>query len=560
MIDSDSPRLTFGRFLEDTARRHNGRRAVYFAGGAEGETREILYEELYAEARQLGRALIGAGVVKGARVAVLLSNRPEFIVSAYAIGMVGGVLVPINTFANRQELAYILRHSDSSLLLMQPALLKHRYLEDLLDAYAEIREGVPGRLRVPALPQLRRVVSLGIDAPRGGVESWASLLEQADDVSDELLDAACAEVEPADDGVIIYTSGSTADPKGVLHSQRSGVLQGCRFAELLCNEPDDRVYTAYPFFWGAGIAMSIGGTLAAGACLLLEETFEPGSALGVIESQRATALHAWVHQQSALAEHDSAAGRDLSAMRKVEGSGPIAKLAGIEKDEYGVGSSYGLSETFTLSSMLPADTSADIRHAAHGKPLPGMRICIVDPESGEPVASGESGEIAVKGVTFMKGYYKVLPETYLDANGFFRTQDAGSFDDEGYLHWTGRLSNMIKTGRANVSPVEIERALDNCPGVHNGIAVGIPHPLLGEVIVLCVTPTEGATIDPAAVRSFLRGQLSAYKIPKHVFVYSDDDLSFTGSQKVQVAPLRKLVTERLAREGIEIDGHRYVDP
>ena len=553
MIESESPRLTFGRFLEDTARRHAGRRAIFFEG------REIFYEDLHAEARELARALMGAGVVKGARVAVLMSNRPEFIVSAYAIGMVGGVLVPINTFANSEELAFILRHSDASLLLMQPGLLKHRYLDDLLETHPEVGDGTPGRLRVSALPQLRRVVALGIDVARGGVETWASLLEQADDVSDALLDAACAEVEPSDDAVTIYTSGTTAHPKGVLHSQRAGVLQGYRFADLLRYGSDDRIYTAYPFFWGAGLAMSIGGTFAAGACLLIEETFEPGAALDVIESQRATALHAWVHQQNALAEHPSAAGRDLSTLRMVEGTGPLAKLVGMEKDEYGFGSSYGLSETFTLTSMLAADAPAQIRHAAHGKPLPDMRIRIVDPESGDPLKTGESGEIAVKGVTFMKGYYKVLPEKYLDANGFFRTQDAGSIDDEGYLHWTGRMSNMIKTGGANVSPIEIERALESCPGVQNGVAVGIPHPKLGEVIVLGVTPTTGSTLDPVAVRTFLRGKLSAYKVPKHVFVYSNDDLSFTANQKVQVAPLRKLVTERLVREGVEIDGHRYCD-
>jgi len=553
VIESDSPRLTFGRFLEDTARRHAGRRAVFFEG------REILYEDLHTEARQLARALMGAGVVKGARVAVLMSNRPEFIVAAYAIGMVGGVLIPINTFATGEELAYILRHSDASLLLMQPGLLKHRYLDALLASHPEIRDGMPGRLRVPALPQLRRVVSLGIDAPLGAVETWASLLEQASDVPDALLDAACAEVEPSDDGVTIYTSGTTAHPKGVLHSQRAGVLQGYRFADMLRYGPDDRVYTAYPFFWGAGLAMSIGGTFAAGACLLIEETFEPGAALDVIESQRATALHAWVHQQSAIAEHPSAAGRDLSALRKVEGTGPLARLVGMEKDEYGFGSSYGLSETFTLSSMLPADAPAKIRHAAHGKPLPGMRIRIVDSDSGEPLATGESGEIAVKGVTFMKGYHKILPEMYLDENGYFRTQDAGSIDAEGYLHWTGRLSNMIKTGGANVSPIEIERALESCPGVHTGIAVGIPHPKLGEVIVLGVTPTAGSSLDPEAIRTFLRGKLSAYKVPKHVFLYTDDDLSFTASQKVQVAPLRKLVMERLERERVEIDGHCYGD-
>ena len=551
MQASDSPRLTFGRFLEDTVRRHRGRRAVFFEG------RDILYEELEADARCLARALIGAGVVKGTRVAVLMSNRPEFIVSAFAVGMVGAVLVPVSTFANGEERDYILRHSDASVLLMQPALLKHRYLDDLQGAHPGIREGRPGRLRVPALPQLRRVVVLGEDGVRGGVEDWPGLLEQGEDISEELLDAVGSEVEPPDDAVLIYTSGSTANPKGVLHAQRSGVLQGYRFADMLRYEPADCIYTAYPFFWGAGIAMSICGTLAAGARLLLEENFEPGAALDVIESQGCTALHAWVHQQSALAEHPSAPGRDLSALRKVEGSGSMAKLVGMKRDEYGFGSSYGLSETFTLSSMNPADAPARLRHSNHGKPLPGITLRIVDSESGEPLPTGESGEIAVKGVTFMKGYYKVTPETYLDAAGFFRTQDAGALDEEGYLHWSGRLSNLIKTGGANVSPIEIERALDNCPGVHNGIAVGIPHPRLGEVVVLCVTPTEGALLDTDEIRTFLRGKLSSYKVPRCVLVYSDADLSFTGNQKVQVAPLRKMVLERLEHEGVEIDGHHF---
>lgn len=549
--DPSDPRLTFGRFLADVAQRHAEHPAICFQG------RDISYRELEAEARRLARALIGAGVVKGARVALWMANRPEWIVSAFAVGMAGGVVVPVNTFASRDELDYILRHSDASVLLLQPSLLKHRFLDDLLEAYPEIAAGVPGRLRVPALPQLRRVVGLGIAAARGGVETWEELLAEAHDVDDALLDAASAEVEPSDDALVIYTSGTTANPKGVLHSQRAGVIQAHRFAEMLRFTPDDRLYTTYPFFWTAGIAMSIGGAFAAGACLLLEETFEPGAALELIERERATAVHAWPHQQKALGEHPSAGERDLSSVVKVEFSSPLAKLAGAERDVYGAGSSYGLSETFTLCSALPADAPAEERHACSGRPLPGMTFRILDPESGEPVADGAEGEIAVKGATLMRGYPKVLPENYLDANGFFRTRDGGSIDAEGYLHWTGRLSNLIKTGGANVSPVEIQELLESHPELVVGIPVGIGHPTLGEVIVLCAVPVEGASPGEDALRAWLRERLAAYKVPRKVLVFRPDELSYTGNQKVQVEPLREAARARLVEERSEIAGHRY---
>jgi fatty-acyl-CoA synthase len=550
-MEIDDPGLTTGRFLAQIAARHGDRRAIHFEG------RPIRYRELEREARRLARALIGAGVAKGARVAVHMANRPEWVVSAFAVGMVGGVLVPVNTFASRAEFDYILRHSDTTLLLMQPSLLKHRFLDDLLASHPEVAAGEPGKIRCTALPQLRRAACLGIDAGRGGVQAWGELLALGDDVSDELLDATVAEVEPSDDAMIIYTSGTTANPKGVLHGQRAGVLQGWRFADVLCLEPEDRIYTTYPFFWTAGIAMSLLPTFAAGACLLLHETFEPGTALDLIESERATAVHAWPHQQSALGEHPTAAERDLSSVRKIDFAAPIARLAGIEKDEYGAGASYGMSETFTLASVLPADTPVALRRANSGRPMPGVDLRIVDPETGEPLAAGSSGEIAVKGVTFMRGYYKLLPEKYLDRDGYFRTQDGGFLDAEGYLHWTGRLGNLIKTGGANVSPLEIENALKRHPGVKVGIPVGIDHPTLGEVIVLCVVPTEAAQPDAEGIRSFLRERLAAYKIPRRVLFFRADELVYTGNQKVQVAPLKAAARARLAAEGAEIDGYRY---
>jgi fatty-acyl-CoA synthase len=550
-MEPNDPRLTFGRFLAEVGPRHASRRAVIFEG------RALAYRELEREARLLARALIGSGVVKGARVAVHMGNRPEWIVAAFAVGMLGGVLVPVNTFASRSELKYVLRHSDASLLLMQPGIQKHRFLEDLLAEYSTIARGAPGRLRCIELPQLRRIACIGIDAPRGGVETWGQLLAHEQGVSDELLDEAISEVEPSDDGLLIYTSGTTAQPKGVLHTQRAAILQSWRFVDFLRLEAEDRVFTTYPFFWTAGIAMSIGPTLAVGATLLLQEVFEPGEALELIERERATAVHAWPHQHKAMGEHPSANQRDLTSVRKVDFSAPIAKLAGIEKDEYGTGCAYGLSETFTLSTALPADTAAELRKQSSGRPLPGMSIRIVDPESSAELAAGAPGEIAVKGVTLMRGYYKVTPENVFDAHGYFRTQDGGWLDAEGLLHWTGRLSNLIKTGGANVSPVEIEEALARHPALKLAVAVGVPHPTLGEAVVLCAVPVEGARIDEAELRAFLRERLAAYKVPKRVLAFRAEELAYTGNQKVQVAPLRDAARKRLDDENAVIDGHRY---
>jgi acyl-CoA synthetase (AMP-forming)/AMP-acid ligase II len=561
-LQLDPSRYCAPRFLEDITARGGDRVAIRF------EQRDLRYCELASQSRALARALAAAGVVKGARVAVLMANRPEWAVASFAIGLVGGVLVPVNTFATPVERDYILRHSDASLLLAQPTLLKRDFVAELLEGHPELANCEPGALRCPALPHLRGVAVLGPGGGRGAIQTWEQLLARGETVSEELLDAMADEVVPSDDGVLIYTSGTTAHPKGVLHMQRAPVIQSWRFAESMQLTEDDVVFTAQPFFWTAGMAMSLGATLAAGARLVLQETFEPGAALELIEAERATAVHAWPHQEKALAEHPSAPQRDLSRVRKVEFSSPLAALVGLEKDEWGTYGSYGLSETFTLAAALPASAPAELRRKTSGLPLPGISLRIVDPETGNLLADPRGkGEIALKGVTLMRGYYKVAPELCFDAEGYFHTQDGGSFDADGYLHWTGRLSNLIKTGGANVSPLEIERALDADPEIRVALAVGVPHPVLGEVITLCVVCADGEEPAPdqarakeQALREGLRSKLAAYKVPKRVLFFRASELAYTANQKIQVGPLQQAALARLQRERAEIDGVLYQAP
>ncbi len=532
-LQPDASRYTWGSFLDDVAARHGDKDAIRFEGVG------ISYASLRMQARELAKRLVDAGVTKGTRVAVHMANRPEFIVASFATALLGAVLVPVNTFATLPEREYILRHSDAAVLLFARKLLKQDFLADLQTLLPPA-----GPIRCKKLPNLRRAICLGLAHADGVVESWAEFLAAPTTCSDSLLDAISAQVTPSDEGMIIYTSGSTSTPKGVLHLQRAPTIMSWRFADELRYTEQDRIWTAYPFFWSAGIAMAIGACLGSGAVLVLQEVFEPAAALRCFVSENVTGLQAWPHQEKAMAEHPLARELTLPRMSKLDFVSPMAPLVGIERDEWGIFGSYGMTETFTLVANLPADAPAQLRKDTSGRPLPGTRIRIVD------------GEIAVKGVSLMRGYYKVVPESCFDADGFFRTQDGGSLDADGFLHWTGRLSNIIKTGGANVSPVEIEETLASLPGVRASFVFGAPHATLGEAIVVGVVPSEAA-LREADVQDFLRSRLAAYKRPKAVLFFDEAELELTGSQKVSLSKMAAKGLARLRSAQIEIDGVRY---
>jgi len=218
-------------------------------------------------------------------------------------------------------------------------------------------------------------------------------------------------------------------------------------------------------------------------------------------------------------------------------------------DSFSPRAAYGLTETFTIISSMPADTPAALREGHEGKILPGNVVRIVDSSTGEEKeqSAGSPGEIRVKGPTLMKGYLKVAPEDVFDPEGFFATGDAGFVDDEGHLHWVGRTSDLIKTGGANVSPVEIDNELLRHPGLHSALAVGVPHPTLGEIVVVCAVAQPGCDLDEAGVRDFLRGRIASYKVPRRVLFFAEDELTLTGNAKIRADELRKLAVERLAQ-------------
>ncbi len=305
------------------------------------------------------------------------------------------------------------------------------------------------------------------------------------------------------------------------------------------------MWPANGFSWAGNFGMCLGGALTSGGSIVLQSVFDPEEALALMEREKVTFLNAWPHQWGQLMAAKNWLGVDLSAMVYMDAKSPPASHPTIKSTWREPYAAYGNTETFTLSSTYPANTPEDEIAGSHGVPCHGNTFKIVDPLSGATVAMGERGELCVKGPTLMLGYLGIPLDETLDDEGFLRTGDGGWFDPEGRLHWEGRLNDIVKTGGANVSPVEVDTVLKTVPGVQAVQSVGVPDDLLGELLVACIVPHDGADLTEAAVQAFAKQVLASYKVPRRVLFFAEADLELTGSSKIKTADLRKLAAARL---------------
>ncbi len=534
---SDASGDTLPRRLERLARDHADRAAVIF------EDREATFAELESEARALAAGLARLGVSKGTRVGVLMPNRPDWLRCAFAVWRLGAILVPLNTLFRAPELAYALGHADVAVLLAASRFLSHDYQAILLDLCPELR--LPGPLLYArALPCLRRVVIDG-DEPPPGATAWHDLVTRDRRDLDAWLDAIPGSVVPADDAAIFFTSGSTAAPKGVVHTHASMLQAADNVGDRLGITPDDRTWGYLPFFFNGGLVGVALATLSRGGAVLLQEVFDAEQTLRLMERHRCTTIFAWPHQAEALIRHPTF---DRSKLRLHKGVGANAKWAThlFPPDHHAVGT-WGMTETGPLASSSRFDDPLAMRTGAHGRPMPGLEMRIVEPDTGAPVPPNTEGELVVRGSSLMRTYYKVAPGDCFDREGFFHTGDCASIDDAGLLHFVGRIKDVIKTAGVNVAAAEIEAALMAHPGVKVAHVVPVPHATRGENVAAFVVPRD-ATVAAADLVAHCRAQLASYKVPRHLFLITERELPVLGSGKVNRQELRALALSRVRRE------------
>lgn len=522
---------------------------VYYEGGLEnGQRVSWSYADLWSRANEVARALIACGVGKGTRVGILMTNRPEYLSAAFGISLAGGVATTFSTFSTQDEIDYLIGASGISVLLLERQVLKKDFASVIADLDPAIADGQAGAITSTKFPFLTHVAAIG--EPLGAIEPWANFLSRGSDVAQERVDARAASNSPADPGVLFFSSGSTAKPKGILSAHRGVTLQLWRWPKWYAAKPGElRMWSANGFFWSGNFSMALGGALTRGGSLVLQSTFAPQEALALMEAEKATFLNAWPHQWEQLIGAPNWASTDLSSLIYIDYKSPIAQqhptVNSSWREPY---AAFGNTETFTLMATYPANTSEEEIAGSNGLPCGGNIIKIVDPVSGHTVPLGERGEICVKGPTLMLGYIGVPLTDSLDAEGFFCTGDGGHVDADGRLFWHGRLNDIIKTGGANVSPVEVDTLLRKMPGIKIAQTVGVPHDTLGELVVSCIVPHDGVTLDASAVKSFAKEKLASFKVPREVLFFAEDELATTGTNKIKTADLRVLAAARLQGE------------
>src|SRR6516165_2005035 len=457
------------------------------------------------------RALLATGVRRGDRVALFVTNRTEWLVAAFGAAKIGAVTAAISTFSTPRELGWTLEHCGASVLVTLDAFRGRSFLGALRDLCPELARSAPGALHSARLPALHTVVAVQ-GGRMAGVFSLAGFFAHGAGVGTAELAAAQRKVRPEDICYILYTSGSTAAPKGVTLAHGPLIANAFDIGERMHLTAADRVWLAVPLFWSFASANALPALMTHGGSIVLQEGFEPGEAIALIERERCSVYYGMANMARAMREHSSYLRRRLRAMRTGLTIGPPEDIA-MTIDVLGAAelcNVYGATETYGNCAVTDAHGSLDQRLHTQGLPLPGMTIRIVDPMTREALPADEVGELVVAGYV-TPGYYRApeLDAAAFDQSGGFLTGDLGSIDRNGRVRFRGRLKEMIKTGGINVAPLEVEEVLLQHPDIVQGHVVGVPDAAKGEIVAAAVEPRPGAAADTAAIIAFCRDRLAS---------------------------------------------------
>ena len=502
------------------------------------DNERLTFGEADTASTELADALLASGVGKGTRVGILFPNCAQWLISWLAAARIGALTVPLSTFAPGAELARLLRHTDVQVLLMGRSIAGHDLLERLEHALPGLSDG-GAVIAEPSAPYLRRI-HIWPESERAWASTWPGRTESAASLTSSAED----EVVPADDLVVVSTSGTTALPKSVVHTHGSLVRHAYILARHRGVTSADRIYSPMPFFWVGGLTMVVLQALSTGAAILAQDVFEAGSTLALLERERATFISCWTQASQAMADHPDFAKRDLSSVR---GGTMIQALPPDRRPREPdlMPNLLGMTETggpHTMVEVPDTPLPPELR-GSFGIPLPCVvQHRIVDPASGFEAPAGDEGEIQVRGQIVMNGIYKQERHDVFSADGWYTTGDRGWFDEVGHLHFAGRASTLIKTAGSNVSPAEVESVLDSMPEVLHSFVVALPHPVRGQVVGAAVVAANGARLSVESVVAHARGNLSTFKVPAVIRLIAEDDLPMLPTGKVDRQALVRVLT------------------
>jgi long-chain acyl-CoA synthetase len=460
----------------------------------------VTYAELDDASARVAGLVRELGVGPGDRVGVMLPNVSYFAFAYYGVLRAGGVVVPMNVLLKQREVAFHLGDSQAKLVLGW-----HEFAE-------------------PAQRGAEEAGAECVIVAAGEFEQLLARTEPATEVVDRMAD---------DTAVVLYTSGTTGTPKGaeLTHSNLASNVEVV--VRMLSVGADDVILGALPLFHAFGQTCGLNTAISSGACLALVPRFDAGRVLQTIERERITVFEAVPTMYVALLHHPGRERFDVSTLRLCVSGGaalPVEVLRGFESAfECTVLEGYGLSETSPVASFSQADRER--KPGSIGTPVEGVEMKVVD-ENRNEVPAGEVGEIAIRGPNVMKGYWNRPDATAeaIDADGWFYTGDLARVDEDGYFFIVDRKKDMIIRGGYNIYPREIEEVFYEHPAVLEAAVIGVPHAQLGEEVAAAVTLRPGAHVTAGELRDYVKGQVAAYKYPRHVWFA--DELPKSASGKI----------------------------
>ncbi|UGQ09289.1 FadD3 family acyl-CoA ligase [Yinghuangia sp. ASG 101] len=504
--------------VESAAARFGDSEAVVDVDG----TTRTTFAELRDAVRAAAAAAIAAGVGKGDRVAIWAPNSRDWITAALGALTAGGVLVPMNTRYKGAEARYVLAKTRAKLLFVSGTFLGTSYVAMLRDA-----AGTPTADRPFAdLPDLTRTVVLADTAPER-CTAWPDFLAAGSAVAPGTVTARAATVTREDIGDIIFTSGTTGRPKGVMTAQGQSLRVFATWADAVGLTEGDRYLVVNPFFHTFGYKAGLLASLLTGATMITQAVFDADAALAAIQDERVTVLPGAPTVYTSLLDSGKRREYDLSSLRLAVTGAAAVPLSLVRRMGTDLGfdtvlTAYGLTESCGTTTMCRRGDPPEIVATTSGRAIDGVEVATVD-AAGKPTAPGDPGEVVIRGYNVMRGYFEDPEATAeaIDADGWLRTGDVGILDTRGNLRITDRIKDMYIVGGFNAYPAEIESALAAHPSVSEAAVVGVPDRRLGEVGKAYVLLRPGTSATPEEIIAFCRRAMANYKVPRSVEIVSE---------------------------------------
>lgn len=491
---------------------------------------QLTYQQLDAARRQAARAFMAAGLAQGERIAIWAPNIYQWIIAAVGAQSVGVVLVPLNTRMKGAEAGYILRASQSRLLFTVADFLGVNY---------------PALLASEELPELRNTILL--EGQADGTQSWADFITAGEVIADAEVTERSDALTPDDTLDILFTSGTTGNPKGVVtcHGQNIRTFENWSATVGLCK--DDNYLVINPFFHSFGYKAGWLACIIRGAHILPVKSFDLDAVMSQIQSDRVSMIPGPPTIYQSLLAHPNRSDYDLSSLRlAVTGAAPVpVALVEQMRKELGfevVVTAYGLTESCGVVSICRADDSAQRISHTSGRAMEGVEMKLVD-NHGQEVSVGNEGEIWFRGFNVMQGYLDDPEQTALTItpDGWLKTGDVGVMDADGYVRITDRIKDMFIVGGFNTYPAEIENILCSMPGIARAAVIGVPDARMGEVAHAYIVPAADEAIDEAAVIAWAKDNMANYKVPRTVSFIAE--LPMNAGGKVLKNELRELAAK-----------------